>query len=140
MIHYTCPYIQVGWGLLRRGPRGSQPRGNGPEPQKPPARSNIKTCIVYHACTGPFWRTRQTILADAPIHFCRMRLSVLANVLFYSFMLLYYSSIHLCYGTQKLKKVSINYTMKVPCSSFLITLTLTFNLTFSLNLNLNRKL
>ena len=69
MIHHTCVYIRVGWGLLRRGPRGSQPPGKGPEPQKPPARTNIYTCIVYHACAGPFWRMRQSILANAPVHF-----------------------------------------------------------------------
>ena len=69
MIHHTCVYIRVGWGLLRRGPRGSQPPGKSPEPQKPPACSNIYTCIVYHACAGPFWRMRQSILANAPIHF-----------------------------------------------------------------------
>ena len=69
MIHHTCVYIRVGWGLLRRGPRGAQPPGKGPEPQKPPARSNIYTCMVYHACAGPFWRMRQSILANAPVHF-----------------------------------------------------------------------
>ena len=69
MIHHTCVYIRMGWGLLRRGPRGPQPPGKGPEPQKPPARSNICTCMVYHACAGPFWRMRQPILANAPIHF-----------------------------------------------------------------------
>ena len=51
------------------GPRGSQPKApGGPEPQKPPAQLNIYTCIVYHACAGPFWRMRQSILANAPIY------------------------------------------------------------------------
>ena len=53
MIHYTCVNIRAGWGLLRRGP----------------AHSNIYTCIVHHACAGPFWRMRQSILANAPVLF-----------------------------------------------------------------------
>ena len=43
--------------------------GSGPTPQKPPAHSNKYTCTVYHACAGPFWRMRQSILANAPVHF-----------------------------------------------------------------------
>ena len=69
MIHHTCAYIRAGWGLLRLGTlsRGLGPPG--PTPQKPPAHSNIYTCIVYHACAGPFWRMRQSILSNAPIYF-----------------------------------------------------------------------
>ena len=95
MIHYTCVYIRMGWGLLGVDLRASHPPGvpaitPGPEAQKPPARSNIYTCIVYHACAGPFWRMRQSILANAPIHFIecaylfyRMRLSILSNAPIY---------------------------------------------------------
>ena len=36
---------------------------------KPPDHSNIYTCMVYHGCTGPFWRMRQSILANALVHF-----------------------------------------------------------------------
>ena len=54
-------------GFCGSGPPGGA--GPGPTPQKPPAHSNIYTCIVYHACAGPFWRMRQSILANAPVHF-----------------------------------------------------------------------
>ena len=69
MIHHTCVYIRAGWGLLRLGTlsRGLGPPG--PTPQKPPAHSNIYTCIVYHACAGPFWRMRQSISSNAPVYF-----------------------------------------------------------------------
>ena len=64
---YMCIYSS-GLGAFAAWARARPPPG-GPEPQKPPAHSNIYTCMVYHACAGPFWRMRQSILANAPIHF-----------------------------------------------------------------------
>ena len=69
MIHYTCVYIRAGWRLLRLGTLSRGLGTLGPMPQKPSAHSNIYTCKVYHACAGPFWRMRQSILANAPVHF-----------------------------------------------------------------------
>ena len=69
MIHHTFVYIRPSWGLLRLGTPGWA--GPGPTPQKPPPHSNIYTCRVYHACAGPFWRMRQSILANAPVHFIK---------------------------------------------------------------------
>ena len=78
---HACEYIRVGWGLLRRGPRGSQPPGKGP--------------------------MRWSILGNAPIHFgeCadpfyRMRLSILANVFFLMFYIIII--ILLCYYYDKI--------------------------------------
>ena len=62
IFEWAGGFCGVGPGVPSPRPRG------GPEPQKPPARSNIYTCIVYHACAGPFWRMRQSILANAPVH------------------------------------------------------------------------
>ena len=89
MIHYTCVYIRAGLGAFAAWAPGvpnplAFPLSTGPEPQKPPARLNIYTCMVYHACAGPFWRMRQSILANAPIHFIECAYFCLANVLFYS--------------------------------------------------------
>ena len=99
ITHHNCVYIQMGWRLLRRGP-GPGPPG-GPEPQKPPARMNICTCIVYHACAGPFWRMRQSILANAPIHFieCAYLFWRMSYLIQLSLLLFYYYVIIMLLGT-----------------------------------------
>ena len=107
MIHYTCVYIRAGWGLLRLGTlsRGLGAGSPGPTPQKPPARSNIHTCIVYHACAGPFWRMRQSILANAPIYFGEFL--ILSNVFMHQDAVFNFFSGRpmqtLCYNTYKIE-------------------------------------
>ena len=67
MIHHTCVYIRVGWGLLRLG---TLSRGLGP-----PGRIYTHLWCIMHAlvhfgeCANPFWRMRQSFLSNAPIYF-----------------------------------------------------------------------
>ena len=62
---YMCIYSSGLESFAAWAPGLPSPRFQaGPEPQKHPARSNIYTCMVYHACAGPFWRMRLSIYFD----------------------------------------------------------------------------
>ena len=81
MIHYTCVYIRVGWRLLRRGPPGFPPQGGS---RAAKASSPLEYIHMYNVSC-----MRWSFLANAPIHFdeCaypfyRMRQSILANIRF----------------------------------------------------------
>ena len=106
MIHYTCVYIRMGWGLLRRGPPGShppwrsrhQPGSRAAKVSSPLEYTHMYSVscmrrsilanapIHFGECASPFYRMRQSILANASVHFIecaspfyRMRQSILSN-------------------------------------------------------------
>ena len=97
MIHHTCVHIRAGWKTLRLGTRadGGKAMGVGtPGAHAAKASSPLEYIHMYSVSC-----MRWSILANAPIHFgecaCpfyRMRLSILANILFHS-MLLHHSGI-----------------------------------------------
>ena len=63
MIHYTCVYIRVGWGLLRRGPRERVPSRKSPQPARIYTHvwCIMHTLVHFGECANPFWRMRQFI-------------------------------------------------------------------------------
>ena len=85
MIHYTCVYIRMGWGLLRLGTLadGGNARGVGTPGAHAAKAPSPFEYIHTHSVSGMRW----SILANAPINFgecaCpfyRMHQSILANI------------------------------------------------------------
>ena len=110
MIHYTCVCFERAGAFAARDPfpggwEPRDPRRKSPQPTRIYTHvwCIMHTLVHFGECANPFWRTRQSILSNAPIYFgeCLILLMFLHHCHSYycmTIMLLFYSFIFYFFG------------------------------------------